>query len=136
MDVVGSLLVLAGAVTFATAGLGLLRFPDVYTRTSAVATAAGVGLVLIVGGAVVMEPSVSNAWKAVLLIALQLVTSAVGSMAIARSAYLVGVPLARSDFDDLADAEAAVEAVEVTADDDDDGGGERPRQDSNLRPTD
>ena len=43
MDVVltaaGSVLVVIGALAFVTAGLGLIRFPDPYTRVSAVGTA-------------------------------------------------------------------------------------------------
>ena len=35
LTVIGSVLVVAGALVFVTAGLGLIRFPDPYTRISA-----------------------------------------------------------------------------------------------------
>ena len=41
LTVVGSVLVVIGALVFVTAGLGLVRFPDPYTRISAVGTAGG-----------------------------------------------------------------------------------------------
>ncbi|WP_066906735.1 cation:proton antiporter [Millisia brevis] len=103
MSVVGNILVVAGALIFATAALGLVRFPDAYTRVSAVGTAGGVGIVLLVSGALVIQPSVPNVAKVVVIVLLQLATSAVGSMAIARSAYLTGVRMTRWSYDELAD---------------------------------
>ncbi len=102
-EILGYVLVSAGAITFFTAGLGVLRFPDVYTRASAVATAAGLGVALIVFGALFLQPTITDALKAVLVVVLQLATAAIGSMTIARAAYLTGVPLMRKDFDELSD---------------------------------
>lgn len=101
--IVGNVSIVAGALVFATAALGVLRFPDAYTRVSAVGTAAGIGIVLVVIGAFLLHPTVSDFVKAVAIIILQLTTSAIGSMAIARSAYLTGTPLLRRTFDELAD---------------------------------
>lgn len=90
LEVLGQIFLLAGALVFILAAIGLITLFDPYTRTSAVATAAGVGVSFIVVGVVLIDPSVSNTIKGVLAIALQLVTSAVGSMAIARGAVLTG----------------------------------------------
>lgn len=90
MSVLGQVLVVLGALVFLTATLGLVRLPDVYTRSSAVATAAGVGVSLVLTGAFFFAPGVENGVKLAAAVALQLVTSAVGSMAIVRSAYLIG----------------------------------------------
>ena len=100
-EILGQVLIAAGALTFFTAGLGVLRFPDVYTRASAVATASGLGVALIVFGAVFMQPGVTDAIKAVLVVVLQLITAAIGSMTMARAAYLTGVKLQRRSFDEL-----------------------------------
>lgn len=103
MSVLGQVLIVAGGLVFLTAALGVARFPDVYTRISAVGTAAGLGIVLVVAGALLVQPSVSNAVKVAVIIALQLATSSVGSMAVARSAYLVRTPMRASAFQELAD---------------------------------
>lgn len=62
------------------------------TRISAVGTAGGIGIILVIAGTVFLAPGLSNAVKAIIIVALQLGTSAIGSIAIARSAYLTGVP--------------------------------------------
>lgn len=102
---IGNISIVLGAVVFATAALGVIRFPDVYTRVSAVGTAAGVGIVLVVVGAFLLQPNVADFVKVVLIVVLQLTTSAIGSMAIARSAYLIRSPLVRGSYDELAEEE-------------------------------
>ena len=97
----GGILTVVGALVFATAALGLLKFPDAYSRVSAVGTAGGLGIVLVVLGALVLQPGIGDAVKAVIINVLQLMTSAVGTMAIARSAVLVRTPFARLRYDEL-----------------------------------
>lgn len=103
MTIVGNITIVLGALVFATAALGLIRFPDPYMRVSAVGTAGGVGIILVVSGALLLDPSIPGLVKVLLIIALQLTTSAVGSIAIARSAYLTRTPLRRCNFDELAE---------------------------------
>lgn len=103
LEMVGQVIIVVGCLTFATAGLGVLKFPDVYTRASAVSTAAGLGIVMVVVGALLIEPGVANTIKVILLIALQLSTAAIGSIVLARSAYLTGVPMATPAFDELSE---------------------------------
>lgn len=100
---IGDVLITLGALIFATAALGLLRFPDAYTRISAVGTAGGLGIIFVVTGAFLHQPNLPDGVKVILIIALQLATSAIGSMAIARSAYLTRSPLFGEHFNDLAD---------------------------------
>ena len=102
LTVLGNVLIVAGALVFATAALGVARFRDAYMRVSAVGTAGGLGIVFVVTGALLLQPAVSNVVKVVLIITIHLITSAVGTMAIARSAYLTGTPLERYAFDELA----------------------------------
>ncbi|MFF0723020.1 MULTISPECIES: monovalent cation/H(+) antiporter subunit G [unclassified Micromonospora] len=90
LEIVGQVLALLGAAIFVAAAIGLHRLPDPYTRTSAVATAAGLGVTFIVAGAAFLDPHLSNTVKAIIAIVLQLATSAVGGMVIARSAVLSG----------------------------------------------
>jgi multicomponent Na+:H+ antiporter subunit G len=90
MSVVGQVLIVLGSLVFLTATVGLVRLPDLYTRSSAIATAAGVGVSFVLTGAFFFVPGLETGIKLVAAVALQLVTSAVGSMAIARSGYLIG----------------------------------------------
>lgn len=106
-DILGQILILIGAALFAFAGLGLLRLPDVYTRISAVGTAGGLGLALVVIGALAIQPAVADAVKVVAIVVFQLTTSAVATSAIGRAAYLARSPLNRITFDELTDPEEA-----------------------------
>ncbi|MFW2513444.1 cation:proton antiporter [Demequina sp. SO4-13] len=103
LEIIASVVIVLGAMVFVTGALALLKFPDAYTHVSAVGTAGGIGLVLIVGGVLLHEFTGMNAVLAVLIIAAQLLTSAVGSMALARSSYLAGSPLRRVYFNELED---------------------------------
>jgi len=88
--VVGSGLLILGAFIIATAAIGLVKLPDLYTRASAVGTAAGLGITVIIVGVVVLDFSVLNLVKGLIAIAAQLLTSAVGSFALARAGYMTG----------------------------------------------
>lgn len=101
LEILGNTFIILGALLFASGALGLLRFPDAYTRVSSVGTAGGIGIILVIAGTVLLTPSVSTVVKATIVVALQLATSAIGSIAIARSAYLTGVPLYEQHFNDL-----------------------------------
>lgn len=107
LAVIGNVAVVLGALVFATAALGVARFPDAYTRISAVGTAGGLGTALVLGGALLVAPTVPDVVKVGLAIVLQLITSAVGSITIARAAYLIRTPMWRVSYNDLdADADA------------------------------
>ena len=86
----GSVSVLVGALVFLSAAIGLLRFPDLYVRSSATGTAAGLGVVFVFVGAFLLHPSWSDTPKVILAVILQFASSAVGAMAIARSGFLSG----------------------------------------------
>jgi len=103
LEVLANILVLAGVLVFAVAAVGLFKFSDVYTRISAVGTAAGLGISLVVIGVFLLAPSWSNFILLLLIIFLQLATSSVGTMAIARSAYLTGSTMRPGYFDHLAE---------------------------------
>lgn len=90
VTVIGSSLLIVGALIMLSAAVGLLRLPDVYTRTSAVGTAAGLGVALMIVGVVVIDFTVLNLIKGIIAIIAQLLTSAIGSFALARASYLTG----------------------------------------------
>ncbi|UFU02954.1 monovalent cation/H(+) antiporter subunit G [Ruania suaedae] len=103
LSVIGNIAIVLGALVLASAALGILRFPDAYTRASAVGTAGGVGIVLVVTGSLLLQPTIPDLIKVIVIVLLQLGTSAIGSMALARAAFLVGSPLKRMTFDELSD---------------------------------
>jgi len=106
--VVGSVFLVLGALVIASAALGLLKLPDVYTRTSAVGTAAGLGVAFMIVGVIVLDFSALTLLKGILAIVAQLVTSAVGSYVLARASYMTGSKPAQTTVpDELAEQAGA-----------------------------
>ncbi|MFJ6281316.1 monovalent cation/H(+) antiporter subunit G [Arthrobacter subterraneus] len=124
--VVGYATLVTGVLFFAVAALGLARFPDVYTRLSAVTKAATLGVCLVLVGVVLVDPSWRSAVAVVVAVALQLVTSPVGGFALGRAAYRAGVPLAPgAGYNDLARDDAALNGEQPAR-----GDGDAPAVDS------
>lgn len=112
LTVIAYVLIAAGVIVFAGAGVGLLKFRDAYMRASAVGTAAGLGIALITIGAVLTMPTTANLIKAAVAVVLQLATSAVGSTIIARAAVNSGHAFSpETDLNDLEEADAELAAV-------------------------
>jgi multicomponent Na+:H+ antiporter subunit G len=106
--VVGSALLILGAAIIASAAVGLLKLPDVYTRTSAIGTAAGLGVSLMIVGVVVLDFSTLNLIKGIVAIIAQLLTSAIGSFVLARASYMSGSkPVDTTVPDELAEQATA-----------------------------
>jgi multicomponent Na+:H+ antiporter subunit G len=86
-DVVAVACLLLGAFLCLTAGLGLLRFPDVLSRMHAGTKPQAVGVLLImVGGAIRLTGS-SVVWMLLLVAAFQLITAPVSAHMVGRIAY-------------------------------------------------
>ena len=101
-DVLGHALATLGVLLIAVAALGLVRFPDAYSRLSAVTKAGTLGVCLVLLGALVLEPSWPALAKVAVAACLQLATSPVGGFALGRAAYRTGSPLAPSSrYDEL-----------------------------------
>ena len=79
-------LLLAGAFFFFVGIVGLLRFPDVYSRLHALAKADNVGLGCIVFGLALQADSIAAALKLLLIWPLVMAASAGIGFAIARRA--------------------------------------------------
>lgn len=95
-ETVGAALLLLGAGFFFAGTVGLLRFPDLYTRLHAVTKVDNLGLGFVVAGLIVQAPGVSSALKLALVWVLAMAASATVSFLIARRAFLRGVPPWRS----------------------------------------
>ena len=86
IDLLSTLLLLLGGIFFIAGTLGLLRFPDVYTRLHALTKADNVGLGLIVAGLALQADSWTVAGKLLLIWILVLLSGASTAHLISRRA--------------------------------------------------
>lgn len=91
IDIVSVLLLLAGTGFFAAGTVGLLRFPDIFTRIHALTKADNVGLGLIVFALVLQAASLWIALKLLLIWVLILLASCSTGHLVARSALRIGI---------------------------------------------
>lgn len=92
-DYLSAALLIAGAGFFLAGTLGLLRFPDVYTRLHALTKADNVGLGLMVMGLAVQAESWAAAGKLLLIWSLVLLAGASVAQLIAGGALQRGIQL-------------------------------------------
>ena len=92
--VLGDVLLGLGVLLVVTAGIGLVRLPDVYNRTNAVAKAGGLGLVLVLLGVVVLDPGPTAVVVLLLAVALQLFTVPIAGFEIGQAARSSRAPFA------------------------------------------
>jgi multicomponent Na+:H+ antiporter subunit G len=86
-DVLAVVLLLLGAFLCLTAGLGLVRFPDVLTRMHAGTKPQVLGVLLIMVGAAIRLQGWSATWMLLLVAAFQMLTAPVSAHMISRVAY-------------------------------------------------
>jgi multicomponent Na+:H+ antiporter subunit G len=103
-DLLQGMLLLAGVGFFLVGTLGILRFPDVYTRVHALTKADNLGLGLIVFGLLLGAESVPVALKLLLIWGLALIASAAAGYLVARAARRRGVKPGRQGPEEAPDA--------------------------------
>lgn len=91
IDIMSIALLLAGTVFFVAGTVGLLRFPDVFTRIHALTKADNVGLGLIVFGLALQAASVWAALKLILIWVLILLASSTTGHLVASAALRIGI---------------------------------------------
>jgi multicomponent Na+:H+ antiporter subunit G len=91
-DLLTIVAVLAGAFFFLAGTVGLLRFPDTYTRLHALTKADNLGLGFVVLGLLPRTGSVVGGLKLILVWLLVLLASSVVSQLIAHNARQSGPP--------------------------------------------
>ncbi|MCF7983480.1 MAG: monovalent cation/H(+) antiporter subunit G [Thiohalocapsa sp.] len=84
IDSLAVVLLISGAAFFLAGTVGLLRFPDVYTRLHALTKADNLGLGLIVLGLILEAESAPAAGKLMLIWLLVLTASGAASQLVAR----------------------------------------------------
>ncbi|MCA0144800.1 monovalent cation/H(+) antiporter subunit G [Blastococcus sp. LR1] len=86
-DAVAIVLLLLGTFLCLTAGLGLVRFPDVLTRMHAGTKPQVLGVLLIMVGAAIRLQGWSATWMLLLVAVFQMLTAPVSAHMISRVAY-------------------------------------------------
>lgn len=125
LDLVGTLMLLAGALLAVTAGIGLLRFPDVLSRMHAVAKPQALGLILVLTGTALRLRTFGDVTTLVLVVAFQLLTVPVAAAMVGRASYRAGeVAVSTLAEDSLASRLAARADDTADPDDDDQDGGD------------
>ena len=91
LDVVAVALWAIGVVFFVAGTVGLLRFPDVYTRLHALTKPDNVGLGFVVAGLAIEARELAVALKLISIWVLVLVANAVSCQVIARATWNRGI---------------------------------------------
>lgn len=90
-DLISVLLFAAGAFFFLAGSIGLVRFPDVYTRLHALTKADNLGLGLVVAGLALRSGSPLTIAKLLLIWLLVIVTGATACYLVAHAARESGI---------------------------------------------
>ncbi len=93
INILTILLLLAGAFFFLAGTIGLLRFPDVYTRLHALTKADNLGLGLLLAGLALQAESWTMVAKLLLIWLLILLASSSVAHLVARTAQQRGIKL-------------------------------------------
>lgn len=91
IETLSTLLLCLGAFFYFAGTLGLLRFPDIYSRLHALAKADNLGLGCILLGLSLQADTLASAFKLLLIWPLSLAASAGVGYAIARRAESLGI---------------------------------------------
>jgi multicomponent Na+:H+ antiporter subunit G len=91
IDVLSIILIVAGAAFFLAGTVGMLRFPDVYSRLHALTKGDNAGLGLMVVGLALQAESLAVIGKLILIWLLVLLAGATASHLIARSSIKRGL---------------------------------------------
>ncbi len=96
-DILGGIFLLAGAFFVVIGSLGLLRFPDFFTRTHATGKCDTLGLTLVLIGLAFFAGGIIDTIKLLLIAILIAVANPTATHAIARAAYRLGLKPIVSD---------------------------------------
>jgi multicomponent Na+:H+ antiporter subunit G len=93
IEILTDLFLYLGALFFLLGTIGLLRFPDVYTRLHAVTIFDTLGLCLIMAGLVLYQGATLDSVKIAFIIIFVFLTNPTAAHALARATYKYGVKL-------------------------------------------
>jgi len=109
IDVIVGIMLVIGSLFALVAAVGLLRFPDLYTRMHAASKAGTLGSGLMLIALALEAPHLDIFTRAIAGVVFFLLTTPVSAHLLARAAYLAGVkPCAHTKPDDYSRAGTAV----------------------------
>lgn len=91
VSVVSGILLLTGSLFVLSGGVGLLRFPDFYTRVHAVGLTDSVGAGLVLLGLLLLTPDWGTGLRLVVIMAFMLLTGPTATHTLAQAARRDGV---------------------------------------------
>jgi multicomponent Na+:H+ antiporter subunit G len=92
LEIASAALLLIGSAFFFAGTIGLLRFPDVYSRLHALTKADNLGLGFVASGLALEVGDIVVALKLGITWALVVVSSSISSQLVARLTWSAGVP--------------------------------------------
>jgi len=102
MSFFGFFFIFLGLIAFTISAIGLLRMPDLYSRIHAGAKSPTMATILLILGAIFLEPSWAP--KLILLAAFILATNPLSSSVIARASHKIDTPyINTNNIDELKD---------------------------------
>ncbi len=93
IDVVATMFLAAGAFFMITGTIGLLKFPDFYTRMHATGKCDTLGQILIIVGCMIYEGFTLITIKLLMVSAFYLLAGPAGGHALMKAAYVTGLPV-------------------------------------------
>ena len=87
-EIVGNLFLIIGSFFLFSAGLGVLRMPDIYNRIQTGTKATTLGTILILVGLAFLHPTWT--FKLIILIFFVMLSNPVSSHALARASHTIG----------------------------------------------
>lgn len=118
VELVSNALLLGGVALAVVAGVGLLRFPDVFSRMHAATKPATLGLLMVAVGAALVMDDGSHRAKLLLVAGFQFLTAPVAAHMIGRAAYRSGIgnldELVVDELREVSDGSATPDAVAGT----------------------
>ena len=93
IDVISTIFLAAGSLIMITGTVGLLKFPDFYTRMHATGKCDTLGQILIIMGCMIYEGFTFITIKLLLVSAFYLLVGPVSTHALMKAAYVTGLPV-------------------------------------------
>ena len=92
MQILAIILMISGTFFLTVSAIGLLRFPDFYSRTHAVGKSETLGTILILSGLAVYNGWVLSTAKILFILVFVLIANPTATHAISRAALRSGLP--------------------------------------------
>lgn len=87
VDFIAGLFLVFGSTLVLLAGIGIIRFPDIYARMHAAAKAPTLGILAIAVGVSISVRSASATFVVLLVVILQILSAPMGTHLLARAVY-------------------------------------------------